>query len=220
MGIDFTLLDPEFGKNVERLLQNCEERGFKLVPFFGIRNVWDQAKLWRQSRPWPQIEAAITMLERSEAPWLAKVLGQVGPQYGRWATNCLPGISWHQYGLAIDCYVSDVPNGRAIWNPNHDGYRIYAREAVSLGMFPTYYWKKRDAVHVQAIQERVLEKYSWAEINVLMEDKFGDLSQPQEEVTPEEKTLAVDDSGEPAVDKTEPKETKNKKKSKKDKENN
>lgn len=185
MGKDIELLEEEFKVKVVSLLQKCEAKGFKLVPFFTQRDVWDQAKLWRQSRPWPQIEAAIKMLLSNGAPWLASVLEEVGPQFGRWATNSLPGMSWHNYDQAIDSFVLDQANQRAIWNASHDGYRIYAREAVELGLVPGYYWRRRDAVHVQGIQERVREKYNWTQIEQLMKEKFDDTPDPAPKEEPE-----------------------------------
>lgn len=198
MGADVKLLDPEFQEKYVKLLKSCEEKGFKLVPFFTLRDPQLQAKLWRQSRPWPQIEAAIRMLLSNDAPWLAKLLEGVGPQYGRWATNSLPGMSWHQYGMAGDAFVLDQANGRAIWNANHDGYRIYARQAVGLGLVPGYYWRRRDAVHVQGVQERVRDRHNWAEIERIMKERFdgGDT------IAKEEKPSTID-PGEPGKAKQE-----------------
>jgi hypothetical protein len=39
---------------------------------------------------------------------------KAGPKSGNWATNALPGLSWHQYGLAVDCYLVDA-GGNPTW---------------------------------------------------------------------------------------------------------
>lgn len=167
------LLEPDFRESVIRLLAHCEKRGHILRPFFTVRDVYEQARLWRQSRPWPQIETAINDLTREGALWLAGVLESVGPQSGKWATNALPGQSWHQHGEAIDCFVLDQECNTAIWNAKHEGYRVYAKEAVTLGLDPGYYWQRRDAVHVQNNAGRVLDKYTWAKLDELMKERFG-----------------------------------------------
>lgn len=157
-----------------RLLARCEKRGHILRPFFTVRDVYEQAKLWRQSRPWPQIEAAINDLTREGTVWLAGVLESVGPQSGKWATNALPGQSWHQHGKAVDCFVLNQETNTAIWDSKHEGYRLYAKEAVTLGLDAGYYWQRRDAVHVQKAAGRVMDRYSWAELDKLMQERFGD----------------------------------------------
>ena len=167
------LLEPDFRESVIRLLAHCEKRGHILRPFFTVRDVYEQARLWRQSRPWPQIETAINDLTLAGAVWLASVLESVGPQSGKWATNALPGQSWHQHGEALDCFVLDQERNTAIWNARHEGYRVYAKEAVTLGLDPGYYWQRRDAVHVQNNAGRVLDKHTWAELDELMKERFG-----------------------------------------------
>jgi hypothetical protein len=46
---------------------------------------------------------------------------RAGPSDGPWATNALPGQSWHQYGEAVDCFLVDA-QGHAVWES-----RNYAR---------------------------------------------------------------------------------------------
>ena len=165
-------LELDFRNIVQKfLLPKCEQLGVKMRPFYTIRNPWEQAKLWRQSRTSGQIKTAIADLKEKGAPFLAHVLDLVGPQYGRWATNALPGISWHQHGLAIDCFV--LEDGKAIWNSKHKGYQTYARAAVEVGLVAGYYWQTRDAVHVQKFIGRVLDRYKWPEVDKLMIQLYG-----------------------------------------------
>lgn len=172
MSTDLTTLNPIFKKQVDDLLLRCEKKGYILRPFFTTRNVQDQAKLWRQSRPIDEIMRAITKLRAEGAAYIAGVMESVGPQHGRWATNSLPGQSWHQWGLAVDCFVVDE-NQRAIWSSKHPGYLCYADEAKALGLTPGYYWTRQDAVHVQGPAQGVRSKYTWSQIDSEMRQKFG-----------------------------------------------
>ena len=47
---------------------------------------------------------------------------EAGPSDGPWATNAIPGLSWHQYGEAVDCFLSDAA-GNAVWeSPAYSRY--------------------------------------------------------------------------------------------------
>ena len=116
-----------------------------MVPFFTTRTPPEQAKLWRQSRSTRDINEKIRYLRNAGAGYLADTIQNVGPQTGRWATNAIPGISWHQWGLAIDCYW--LNNGSISWSG--DGYRVYAEIAKELGYISGHFWKSVDSVHVQ-----------------------------------------------------------------------
>ncbi len=167
-------LNPEFRDIIKTVLANLKDQGHILKPFFTLRTPEEQAKYWRQSRTTAQITTAIEMLESEGAYYLADALNGVGPQYGRWATNALPGQSWHNHGKAIDCYVIDEKNtGSAIWRSDHDGYKAYAEESVKFGLTSGYYWQRRDSVHVQAQRVQVLRAYNWQEIDELMQRRFA-----------------------------------------------
>jgi peptidoglycan L-alanyl-D-glutamate endopeptidase CwlK len=157
-------LRPEFREKVEILLANCRKQGVVLRPFYGVRSLDEQARLWRQSRSRAEIERAIAFLQKQAAPKIAEILESVGPQIGRWATNALPGESWHQWGEAVDCFVYDEEAKKAVWSAKHEGYRIYGEEARKLGLVSGYFWQSQDAVHVQLRAEKVTKQYSWRQI--------------------------------------------------------
>lgn len=172
MSVDLRQLVPEFRSKIELTLARCQAAGHTLRPFFGVRDVYTQAKLWRQSRALPDILTTAAKLRKEGAPFLAHVLESVGPQHGRWATNALPGQSWHQWGEAVDCFVLG-PVNRAIWAVRHPGYEVYAREAKALGLTAGLYWPTRpDGVHVQYREPGVRSLYTWAEIDTAMKEKF------------------------------------------------
>ena len=171
MSRDTSDLIPEFRPKVQELLKNVLDRGFELRPFYTVRDPREQARLWRQSRSREEIDRTIDKIAREGAPWVSSLVEEVGPQYGRWATNALPGQSWHQWGEAIDCFVR-AENGRAVWSARHPGYQAYAEEAESLGLTAGYYWTRRDAVHVQLRREGVRSYYTWPEIDEQMKEWF------------------------------------------------
>lgn len=160
-------LDPDFENRLEQLKRACASRGTKVVVYCTIRTPEEQAKLWRRSRTTKDISKEIHNLVEMGAIYLAQVLRDVGPQQtAPWATNALPGLSWHNWGLAADLYV-DV-DGAAIWDSGHAGYRIMAEEAKKLGLESGHFWPKKDSVHVQANSDRILDKYSWAQVDEAM----------------------------------------------------
>lgn len=169
-------LNPEFRKEIEALLQSCADKGAAMVPFFADRHPLVQARLWRQSRSRAEIDRKIAELEHQGAEYLAWCLRSVGPQFGRWATNAIPGESWHQYGLAVDCYW--LVDGRAMWTPGVEigginGYRIYAAEAERLGLVSLSHIG--DHVHVGAgnTKKSPLRTFgSYREIDRLMKEKW------------------------------------------------
>lgn len=179
MSRDLSDLNQDFRPKVEELLLYCSDKGYTLVPYFTVRDVWEQARLWRQSRFWVEIKKAIVDLKVAEAYWIAEVLEGVGPQYGRWATDALPGESWHQYGAAVDCFV--LENKQAVWNPTHKGYAVYAAGAIKLGLGCGYYWRYPNPYHVQQFQQSVTSSTSWSVINDMMYKKYYGWRKRQEE---------------------------------------
>lgn len=167
MSRELSLLRDDFESKVRRVIRVVQvEDGFTMRPFFTRRSPWEQARLWRQSRGTKEIHEAVKRLEREGAPFLAKVLLEVGGQHGRWATNALPGQSWHQWGEAVDCFA--LVEGRAVWSRRHPAYKAYAERAVNEGLHAGYYWRRPDAVHLQLGSGSVRGRWSWPEIDAIM----------------------------------------------------
>lgn len=177
MGIDTTALTPEFNNKLRELLLACQGQGVEMRPYFGIRTPFEQAKLWRQSRTREEINKKITDLKAQGAPFLAHCLESVGPQNGPHVTNALPGLSWHQWGEAVDCLW--VVAGQAEWSTvkqvnARNGYRVYAEQSVQLGLDAGGLWRSlKDWPHVQLRQAGSPAKlYSLADIDKAMQEKF------------------------------------------------
>ena len=153
MAADLTLLVPAFRPRLEQLLANCRARGVEMRPYMGLRTPLEQARLWRQSRSREEIDVKVAQLRSAGADYLADCLVKVGPQHGDPVTNAIPGLSWHQWGEAVDCFW--VVKGAAEWSTKRllnglNGYRVMAEEAKKLGLDPGGWWKRfPDWPHVQ-----------------------------------------------------------------------
>lgn len=179
MSRDLKLLRPEFLGKLESVLAKAAKAGVHMVPYETQRSVWKQARLWRQSRSAAEVKERYLSLKRSGAEYVAKVLQQVGPQpEGPWATNALPGQSWHQWGLACDLYWDrngpDVPGG-AEWS-DMTGYKVFATIARDAGLTSGFFWRSRDAVHVQLPAEQK-PSHSMSILSEKMRAMYGDQEQ-------------------------------------------
>lgn len=142
----------------------------EMVPYFGLRTLEDQAKLWRQSRSRGEVVAKINELRLNKAFFLSDVLEKVGPQQGPHVTNAIPGFSWHNWGLACDCYWKS--NGIPNWDGDALGYKLFYKEGIKLGLTSGFVFSFKDAGHMQMYAKEVPELYKLMEVNNHFEDKF------------------------------------------------
>lgn len=146
----FDSLNPEFSQTCQELLTNLSKEYTYFIPYFGLRDLKTQAKLWRQSRSIIEINNMISLLKNKKADYLAQTIESVGPQIGKWATNAIPGLSNHNYGFALDVVYSD--NGQYIWDGDHHGYKIlqqhienYYKNRLKSG----FNFSHKDAGHIE-----------------------------------------------------------------------
>ena len=184
MSRDIALLDPAFQAKAKLAEEACAARGVIMRCFYTERSVYDQAKLWRQSRSSEHIAEAIDKLQRLGAPFLADVLLSVGPCTGPEVTGALPGESWHQFGLAKDSFW--LYKSKAIWSGTAtkdingslvNGYRVYWEEAHALGLTTITYagGRKKDWPHIQGREESSpLKLMSWRDVDSTMQKRFGE----------------------------------------------
>ncbi len=187
MSRDMNTLDGMFREKVESVLNACKKRGIVMRPFFTERTPWEQARIWRSTRSSSEIFQARERLIANGTVYLASVLDMVGPQYsppsGRnHLTNALPGLSWHQWGEALDCYW--LLDGQAIWSTKREitlrdgsksnGYLVYADEAVQASLLSAGLSWGWDWPHVQlSMLGSPRDMYTWKDIDDIMLDKFG-----------------------------------------------
>ncbi len=112
---------PEFRTKVEAALASLTAEGLVFRPYFTLRDPVTQARLWRQSRSGAVVRQTIGQLRDQRCDFIVACFERAGPSDGPWATNALPGQSWHQYGEAVDCFLEDA-QGHAVWES-----RNYAR---------------------------------------------------------------------------------------------
>ena len=160
------------------LLARCAGKGVELRVSATLRDPFEQARLWRQSRAIEEIKAKIKEFKLAGAPFLVHCLESVGPQSGRDVTGAPPGFSWHQFGEAMDVFW--VVNGAAEWSTSKkvngvNGYQLYAAEAGKLGLDAGGLWKSRkDWPHVQLrAASSPATVLSVVEIDRAMAKKFG-----------------------------------------------
>lgn len=137
MSRDRADLVPDFAAQMEAVQAACKARGVDMRPFYTARHPVEQGGLWRQSRSGSEVRAKIASLQSAGAEFLADCISVAGSRSGRWATNAIPGLSWHQWGLAEDDYW--LVGGSAEWDADaiHNGvqgYAVYAEEAERLGL--------------------------------------------------------------------------------------
>ena len=178
MAADLDLLVPQFKARVLALLARCRDRGVEMRPYNGLRSPLEQARLWRQSRSIEEIERRSAELQAQGAQFLAGCLRRAGAQHGDHVTDASPGLSWHQWGEAVDCFW--LVDAQAEWSSRRlvdgrNGYRIYADEAQALGLHPAGHWKTfKDWPHVQRLADASpLSTMSLVEIDAAMERCFG-----------------------------------------------
>lgn len=178
MAANLKLLVPELRQKATQLIANCLAKGCELRPNYGLRDPWDQARLWRQSRSIEEIDKQIAEFESAGADFLVDCLRSVGPQQGDHATDTPPGYSWHQWGEAMDCFW--VVNGKAEWSTTKknangvNGYQLYANEAELLGLTAGGHWPKfKDWGHVQLrVTANVGKVFSTVQIDQEMRKRF------------------------------------------------
>jgi len=160
------------------LIANCLAKGVEMRPYQTLRDPFEQARLWRQSRAREEIERKIAELTSAGALFLAHCIESVGRQSGDPVTNAIPGFSWHQWGEAMDCMW--IVDGAAEWSTTRkvsgvNGYRVYADEAVSLGLTAGGFFRSlKDWPHAQLRSAgSPLGAVSLSEIDGTMKERFG-----------------------------------------------
>jgi peptidoglycan LD-endopeptidase CwlK len=178
MPISLDGLDPAFKAKLQTTLTHCAALGVEMIPYFGMRTTFEQGALYRQSRSSAEIATKLAELISKGAPFLAHCISSVGPQHGPPVTNAIPGLSWHQWGEAMDCYW--LKNGKAEWDTEvggiKNGYRIYADTASQEGIFAGGHWQSfKDWPHIQLHKagSPLGAGKSLIQIDAAMKAKFG-----------------------------------------------
>lgn len=133
MSRDLSLLDPGFRRILDAVVGELAEEGISMLVYCTARDPWEQARLWRRSRTTARVRQEVARLQDGGAPWLAQVIEGVGPQTaGPWATNAGPGLSWHQWGLAVDAVP--MVAGSPKWDARHPHWARWASACTAHGL--------------------------------------------------------------------------------------
>lgn len=185
MAVDLTVLDARLYPKVGEIQAAGMSRGFDFRPTCARRDPWQQARLWRGPKTRTEVEAAIKNLRAKSCPFLADCLESVGPQNGPAVTRALPGLSWHQWDLAVDFgwYIEGDYSGSSVkLTPDtkgtpRNGYTVLAEVARSLGLTSGASWA--DYPHVQFPRDSSPQRqYTLIEVDARMKEKFGHLAHP------------------------------------------
>lgn len=159
--LDFTKLNPEFTPLLKKLIFNMEALGHVVNPYYGIRTLADQARIWRRSRSTAEVKDMFDTLQANNAPYALSVLKSVGPQkMGPWGTNTYM-YSYHLIGKGCDMFIDGDEEGGAV-------YDILAEEAIKVGLTPGRYFSHPDSGHVQLGRKELTKTYTLAEMDVIL----------------------------------------------------
>jgi peptidoglycan LD-endopeptidase CwlK len=171
-------LVPDFAVKAKQLLEQCDKQHILMRPTETVRSPFTQARLWRQSRPASVVKAKIQRLRAEDANFLADCLESAGPQNGEHVTNALPGLSWHQWGEAMDCVW--VAHGKETFSlkltvGGVNGFHLYAEQAQKLGLTAGAFFQSiKDFPHVQLRADASpLTNHSLQQIDAIMRERFG-----------------------------------------------
>lgn len=168
-------LVPEMEEAAKALLNVCRDKGCPMVVDYTLRGPGLQARLWCQSRNETEIHIASAMLVKAGAPFAASFL-KFDPRFrGPQCTKALPGEGWHALGEAMDCYVAG-PGRTIIGDAAHPGYKVYAEEAVKLGLTAGALWKSfPDACHVQRrdAASPVKAGLTWPQVDQILQARYA-----------------------------------------------
>lgn len=144
-------LQDYFAYRIKLLIQACQRQKLCIVPFSTRRGPLVQGRMWCQSRTEAEVSSQRKLLEGAGAPWLASFLRDEWASTGRWATDRLPGQSWHQLGEACDFFIA--VGGKAVWIDSRFT-DILGKAAKDLGLVSGAAWPRgRDPHHIQLRKE-------------------------------------------------------------------
>ena len=127
----------------------------ELRPSCSYRTPLEQAKKWRQDRPFSEISLKIKILRKGGLGHLADIIESAGPQNGPRVTNALPFQSPHQFWCGVDGTI--YQDGKPMWSPYFDdndpmvieAWKSYGTLVIKHGLAWGGSWKSPDRPHAQ-----------------------------------------------------------------------
>lgn len=149
---------------VGAVVSELRRNGVDLLVYCTYRSPEEQARLYRKTRTFMEIEFKAQKFSERGFSFLADILMGVGPQrgiLGRHVTFAGPGESWHQYRLAFD--AAPIIDGKFLWNAYiEDAKRVmenlrpewskYGKAAKKYKFYWAGYWTNfQEFPHCQAM---------------------------------------------------------------------
>jgi len=127
-----------------------KDENIELLIYCTYRSFEEQAKLYRQGRPFHVIQGmAIRLKKKYNREDLHDILLGVGPQYGKKVTYAAPGQSLHNYRMAFDA-VPLKAGRKPLWSKKEETWQVYGRIATQSGLEWAGNWKRfKEFPHVQ-----------------------------------------------------------------------
>lgn len=172
--VDLQLLEPEFQEKLKGFLTSFAKKSDYTISIIkGFVHPLEQARLWRQSRPDSIVDNVISTLQNQGGEFLAEILSKGSTVSGVHVTNDLPGISWFNWGRAIEIKIL---NQKGLPEPlNSKIYKEIYKQLTMNGLISGSSFK-RDAKQPNLIQsclgENPLEVMKIKDINLEMKKRF------------------------------------------------
>jgi len=123
-----SMVCPELKDKICQLSTQLAAEGIYITVAQGLRTVEEQDALFAKGR-----DSAGNVVNKAQV-----------------VTNARGGHSWHNFGLAVDCYPVDKETGGVDWNPQHPQWKRMEEIGVSLGLTSGANWERLvDAPHFQ-----------------------------------------------------------------------
>lgn len=130
----------EFADKFDTLIQNRKE-GITLLIYCTYRSFEEQARLYRQGRPYYKIkQMADNLVIKYGREDLREILLGVGPQYGKVVTYAAPGQSMHNYGMAFDAVP--LKAGKPLWSKKEEAWQRFGVVAKTIPLEWAGNWKR------------------------------------------------------------------------------
>lgn len=164
-------LDPVFRERLIKVFEEAINHGFKVDPHLGALSIKDQALKWRQSRSDLEIDKALTFFKENDCNFIWNVMRFANAKFGPPVTDCLPGLSWHNWREAIKYDIYNRKTGQ-VDNDNAEFLEVLKKSMKK--------HKLHFGVEPRQIQLSVYkdprEIYSLQEIDNKMAEMWGGLS--------------------------------------------
>jgi len=95
-------LDISFAEKFMNVRVECMKQSIITQPVLGFINVFLHAEIWKQSKQDQAVDEAIAKLQNEGCNFLSSILMCASSVHSKHKTNRLPGMSWHNWGRAVD----------------------------------------------------------------------------------------------------------------------